>query len=99
GIVAGPADVGAPNAAISVHRLLSAQDVGYLGPPPVGPKIDGGFAEWTSPTPDPALDTSGPADPDVDLTAFGTLPSANETFFFARVTGRFLAGTWVPEGT
>src|SRR3989454_3190590 len=66
-IVAGPADVGAPGAAVSVHRLLSAQDVGYLGAPPLSPRIDGGFAEWTSPTPDAALDVSGPADPNVDL--------------------------------
>src|SRR5439155_14383589 len=74
GIVAGPADVGSPGAAVSVHRLSSARDVGYLGPAPVGPRLHGGVNEWTSPTTDPARRTSGPVDENGDLTACGTLP-------------------------
>jgi len=97
-IVSGSADVAAAGAAVTVRRLPSTRDVGYLSSAPATPRIDGGFAEWTAPTVDPVGDVQGPADPDVDLAGFEAQATGNGSFFFARVAGRFLAGTWVPKG-
>jgi len=96
-ILSGPQDIVAPDAAITVHRLPSARDVGYVGAEVPFPRIDAGFAEWTTVVSDPVGDVQGGRDDDVDLAAFAAESSGNGTFFFAHAEGRLMAGTWVPE--
>src|SRR3989442_13432018 len=69
-LLAAASDVAAPGAAVTIRRIPSARDVAYLGSIPAGPRIDGGFSEWTSSRSDPVGDVSGPRDSSVDLVGF-----------------------------
>src|SRR2546427_4511181 len=94
--VAAPADVMAASSAVTVRTSASLRDVGYLGSVPAGPRIDGGFAEWTAPLTDTANDVAGVPRTNLDLDAFDSRSSGSRSFFFAQVTGTMMAGTWVP---
>ncbi|TLZ56356.1 MAG: hypothetical protein E6K17_04210, partial [Methanobacteriota archaeon] len=96
-LLAAASDVAASGAVVTIRRVPSARDVGYLGSIPAGPRIDGGFSEWTSSRSDPVGDVSGPRDPNVDLVGFDALGVGNASFFYAQVAGRAMAGTWVPK--
>jgi len=96
-VVAGPSDIAVPDVAVAVKQLPSVRHVGYLGRVPINPWIDGGFAEWTAVTWDATEDVAGAPRSDLDLAAFAAQFSGSSSFFFTQVTGRLLAGTWVPE--
>ncbi|TLZ65678.1 MAG: hypothetical protein E6K16_02595, partial [Methanobacteriota archaeon] len=96
-LLAAASDVGAPGVAVTIRRVPSARDVGYLGSTPSGPRIDGGFSEWTSSKSDPVGDVSGPQDSNVDLVGFDARGVGNGSFFFTQVAGRAMAGTWVSK--
>src|SRR3989441_10276246 len=96
-LLAAASDVGAPGVAVTIRRVPSVRDVGYLGSTPSGPRIDGGFSEWTSSKSDPVGDVSGPQDSNVDLVSFDARGVGNGSFFFTHVAGRAMAGTWVPK--
>ncbi|TLZ59793.1 MAG: hypothetical protein E6K13_09350 [Methanobacteriota archaeon] len=95
--IAGSGDVVAPLAAVTIRTSASPRDVGYLGSIPSGPRIDGGFDEWTSPISDLPLDVAGVPRTNLDLDAFDSKSSGNRSFFFAQVTGSMMTGTWVPK--
>src|SRR2546425_2615892 len=92
--VAGPSDVFADSAAITVRTSLAPRDVGYLGSIPAGPRIDGGFAEWATPLSDAVQDVAGVPRTNLDLDAFDSRSSGSRSFFFAQVTGTIMAGAW-----
>ncbi|MBI4416741.1 MAG: hypothetical protein HY557_07145 [Euryarchaeota archaeon] len=94
-VVASPADVTTQEAPVSLRQIPSARDVGYIGSPPASPAIDGGYAEWTVATADPAGDVRNPR---IDLTGFASMAVGASSHFFLEVSGRLLGGTWVAEG-
>ena len=96
-LVAGSSDVTASGVAVTVRRLPSPRDVGYLDSIPTDPRIDGGFAEWSSATTDARGDVAGGFDPSIDLTGFDARGKGNQSLFSTRVDGRLLGGSWVPE--
>src|SRR5437867_1918905 len=95
--IARSGDAVAPLAAVKIRTSASPRDVGYLGSIPSGPRIDGGFDEWTSPISDLPLDVAGVPRTNLDLDAFDSKSSGNRSFFFAQVTGSMMTGTWVPK--
>jgi hypothetical protein len=95
-LVASPGDIVAQEAVVTLRRNASVRDVGYLGSIPGGPRIDGGFAEWTTVLPDEQGDVEGWPNPNIDLEGFAARSLGDESFFLIEVGGRLLAGTWVP---
>src|SRR3989442_15725289 len=55
-LLAAASDIAASGAVVTIRRVPSARDVGYLGSIPPGPRVDGGFSEWTSSTGAPVGD-------------------------------------------
>src|SRR6266540_1042011 len=82
---------------VSVRDAPSPRVLGYLGAMPSGPRVDGGFAEWTAPVVDSASDPVPTNNLDIDLAAFGSQRVSAMTYLYADVTGRILTGTAVPE--
>ncbi len=68
----------------------------YVGFVPSGPRIDGGFGEWTNLTPDPMGDVQPVWNPDIDFSAYGFRGYQNDTYFEGSVVGTALNGTMVP---
>ncbi len=64
---------------------------------PSGPRVDGGFAEWTAPVVDSANDPVPTNNPDIDIVGFGSQRVSATTYLYTDVTGRILTGTPVPE--
>ncbi|HYS72718.1 MAG TPA: tetratricopeptide repeat protein [Thermoplasmata archaeon] len=82
---------------VSVRDAPSPRVVGYLGAMPSGPRVDGGFAEWTAPVVDSANDPVPTNNPDIDIVGFGSQRVSATTYLYTDVTGRILTGTPVPE--
>jgi len=75
-------------------RSLPGRSVGYVGEIPVGPQVDGGFAEWAGSQIDP-LGDAGNAN--IDLRGHGVIGDGSAAYLYADVAGRLFAGTAVPE--
>ncbi|HID73910.1 MAG TPA: hypothetical protein EYP43_02535, partial [Thermoplasmata archaeon] len=87
----GVAGVEAGTRAVTYDVLYGAW---YLGSAPLGHVIDGLFHEWTG----APRDRRGDAPPNIDITEYKAARADGSTFFYLRVDGEMLAGTWIPEG-
>ncbi|HYT00620.1 MAG TPA: ATPase domain-containing protein [Thermoplasmata archaeon] len=95
--LASPRDVvaGAAGVALSAPTRTPAS-LAYVGTIPSGVRIDGGFADWATPSIDPTGDVLPRPSPDLDLSAYGFRGWAADAFFMVRTVGASLNGTLLP---
>jgi hypothetical protein len=96
-VILSPRDVGVASGGISLH-LPSAvpASLAYVGTIPSGLRVDGGFADWPTPSIDPVGDVRPRSSPDLDLSAYAFKGASGSAFFMARTVGRVLNGTLIP---
>ena len=89
--------VRATNAVVTLRERPSVRAMGYVGLIPQGPRIDGGFAEWTSMVDDPAGDTGTRGSANIDLRHHEAIGNGSFLYLYADVDGHMFAGTSVPQ--
>src|SRR3989475_533835 len=82
---------------VGLGETPGTRTVGYLGIVPSGPRVDGGFDEWTALSADGTGDVSPRPNPSIDLSRYGAQRGGASTYFYTDVTGRILGGTSAPE--
>ena len=82
---------------VGLREIPGPRTVGYLGIVPSGPRVDGGFDEWTALSADGTSDVSPRSDPSIDLSGYGARRGGAFTYFYTDVTGRILQGTSAPQ--
>ncbi len=80
-----------------VRSLPSTASLSYLGAIPGVPRIDGGFAEWSSTIPDAVGEASTRGNANIDVAHLGAIPNAPSLYLYMDVSGRMFAGTSQPD--
>jgi len=89
-----PGNVKIENGTVSLRRMPSDHELGYLGIVPINTTIDGGFSDWTTPVSD--LDGSPVSNPDIDIHSYDFVVDNNFFYFYLKVEGALMNGTLVP---
>lgn len=90
-----PFGIDAP--AVGLRENPGARLLGYLGSVPATPRVDGAFAEWTSPSIDSPGDVTPRENDAIDLVRQSAIENGGSSYLYADVTGRIFLGTSVPE--
>jgi len=80
-----------------IASVTSPASLAYIGSIPLGPRVDGGFADWKNASSDPTGDVQPVPDADVDLSAHAFQGYQGSAYFMAETVGTVLNGTLVPS--
>ena len=95
--LASPGDVVVAQGGVALTSPpTSPESLAYVGALPAAVRVDGGFADWPSVTPDPTGDASPSWRRDLDIVGHAFQGSSGNTFFLVRTDGTALGGTIAP---
>ncbi|MCK4456249.1 MAG: FG-GAP repeat protein [Thermoplasmata archaeon] len=95
--IVSPDDVMISAGATTLESVPTDHDLSYVSSVPSGYVVDGGFSDWTS------VMTDGPNEPstggyeNVDIRQYDLNSTQDDAFFYVRVGGRMLEGTFTPQ--
>jgi len=89
-----PRDVKVEEGIVSIEKIPSANELGYLGFVPTETTIDGGFSDWQDSMTD--SDTSTVSNPNINIQNYNTTTYNSNIYFYLSVEGNLMNGTLVP---
>lgn len=95
--IVSPDDITISAGATTLESVPTDHDLSYVSSVPSGYVVDGGFSDWTS------VMTDGPNEPstggyeNVDIRQYDLNSTQDDAFFYVRVGGRMLEGTFTPQ--
>jgi len=89
-----PRDVMVEEGIVSIGKIPSANELGYLGFVPTEPTIDGGFSDWIDSKTD--SDASTVSNPNINIQNYNTTTYSSNIYFYLSVESNLMNGTPVP---
>ncbi|MEE9506127.1 MAG: ATPase domain-containing protein [Thermoplasmata archaeon] len=95
--IVSPDDVVISAGATTLESVPTDHDLSYVSSVPSGYVVDGGFSDWTGVMSDGANEPSTGGNENVDIRQYDLNSTQDDAFFYVRVGGRMLEGTFTPQ--
>ena len=95
--IVSPDDVVISAGATTLVSVPTEHDLSYVSSVPSGYVVDGGFSDWTGVMTDGANEPSTGGYENVDIRQYDLNSTQDDAFFYVRVGGRMLEGTFTPQ--
>ena len=95
--IVSPDDVVISAGATTLVSVPTEHDLSYVSSVPPGYVVDGGFSDWVGVMSDGANEPSTGGYENVDIRQYDLNSTQDDAFFYMRVGGRMLEGTFTPQ--